>query len=156
MRFFLIAAAILLIARNGLYRTQWKCPHYATPTTSSTAYVVHYKQKQIAVAIRKKSHSVNEPLKLGRTQRYVVRLNFFLSACNERGCFFGATCVPGEDMSFTCLCRPEQTGRYCHDQSTYIPRGLIFIGGSSRGSRDAPRPPFWVKFFSFSCSFWER
>ena len=34
LQFFLISTAILLIARNGLYRTQWKCSHYATATTS--------------------------------------------------------------------------------------------------------------------------
>ena len=32
--FFLIETAISLIATNGLYRTQWKCSHYATVTTS--------------------------------------------------------------------------------------------------------------------------
>ena len=34
MRFFLIAIAIPFIATNGLYRTQWKCSHYVTATTS--------------------------------------------------------------------------------------------------------------------------
>ena len=34
--FFLIATAILSIARNGLHRTQWKCSDYATATTSPT------------------------------------------------------------------------------------------------------------------------
>ena len=36
VRFFLIATAILLIATNGLYRTQWKCSHSATATRSPT------------------------------------------------------------------------------------------------------------------------
>ena len=36
VRFFLIATAIPSIARNGLHRTQWKCSHYATATTSPT------------------------------------------------------------------------------------------------------------------------
>ena len=36
VRFFLIATVILSIARNGLHRTQWKCSHYATATTSPT------------------------------------------------------------------------------------------------------------------------
>ena len=36
MRFFLIATAIPLVTTNGLYRTQWKCSHYATMTTSPT------------------------------------------------------------------------------------------------------------------------
>ena len=52
MRFFLIATAIPLIATNGLYRTQWRCSHYATATTSPTPYGAHYEQKQIAVANR--------------------------------------------------------------------------------------------------------
>ena len=54
VRFFLIATAILIIAANGLYRTHWKCSHYATATTSPTPYVAHHKLKQITVAIRKK------------------------------------------------------------------------------------------------------
>ena len=36
VRVFLIATAIFLIGTNGLYRTQWKCSHYATATTSSS------------------------------------------------------------------------------------------------------------------------
>ena len=36
VRFFLIATAIPSITRNGLHRTQWKCSHYATATTSPT------------------------------------------------------------------------------------------------------------------------
>ena len=34
--FFLIATAILLIATNGLHRTQWNCSHYVTATTLPT------------------------------------------------------------------------------------------------------------------------
>ena len=34
--FFPIATAIPAIATNGLQRTQWKCSHYATATTSPT------------------------------------------------------------------------------------------------------------------------
>ena len=34
--FFLIATAIPHNATNGLYRTQWKCSHYVTVTTSPT------------------------------------------------------------------------------------------------------------------------
>ena len=37
MRFFLIATSISSIATNGLHRTQWKCSHYATATTSPTS-----------------------------------------------------------------------------------------------------------------------
>ena len=52
VRFFLIATAILSITRNGLHRTQWKCSHYATATTSPTPMqpiVSKYKsQSQIA------------------------------------------------------------------------------------------------------------
>ena len=36
VRFCLIATAIPSIATNGLHRTQWKCSHYATATTSPT------------------------------------------------------------------------------------------------------------------------
>ena len=36
VRFFLIAIVIPSIATNGLHRTQWKCSHYATATTSPT------------------------------------------------------------------------------------------------------------------------
>ena len=54
-----------LIATNGLYRTQWKCSHCATATTSPTP--IHYKHKQIAVAITK-THSVSEPLVLLKMQ----------------------------------------------------------------------------------------
>ena len=34
VRFFLIATVIPIIATNGLHRTQWKCSHHATVTTS--------------------------------------------------------------------------------------------------------------------------
>ena len=47
--FFLIATVLPLIATNGLYRTQWKCYHYATVTTSPTPIVSKNKsQLQIA------------------------------------------------------------------------------------------------------------
>ena len=42
VRFFLIATAILLIARHGLYRTQWKCSHKVTDNITNF-YVANYK-----------------------------------------------------------------------------------------------------------------
>ena len=41
--------AIPFIAANELHRTQWKCSHYATATTSPD-YRAHYELNQIAVA----------------------------------------------------------------------------------------------------------
>ena len=64
VHFFLIAAAILLIVTNGLYRIQWKCSHCATVTTSPTPYVAHYKQETNRSRNQKKSHSVNKPLEV--------------------------------------------------------------------------------------------
>ena len=40
-----MATAILLIATNGLYRTQWKCSHHATATTSSPICPIISKNK---------------------------------------------------------------------------------------------------------------
>ena len=52
MRFFLIATAIPHIAANGLYRTQWKCSHCVTPTTSPSSIqpIVNKNKSQLQVA----------------------------------------------------------------------------------------------------------
>ena len=47
MRFFLIATAILLIATNGLHRTQRKCSHYATATSPTSMQPIVSKNKSV-------------------------------------------------------------------------------------------------------------
>ena len=54
VHFFLIATAILLITRNGLYRSQRKCSHYANSTTSSTPMQ--------PIISKNKSHSQSEKI----------------------------------------------------------------------------------------------
>ena len=51
-RFFLIATAIPHIATNGLYRTQWKCSHCATATTSPASIqpIVSKSKLQLRIA----------------------------------------------------------------------------------------------------------
>ena len=51
--FFLIATAINPIATNGLYRTQWKCSHYASATTSPdpTQPIVSKTKSQSQIAV---------------------------------------------------------------------------------------------------------
>ena len=54
--FFLIATAILLIVTDGLHRTQWKCSHYATATTSPIQPIIN--KNKLQSHFRKKLHSV--------------------------------------------------------------------------------------------------
>ena len=50
--FFSIATVIHLITTNGLYRTQWKCSHCATVTTSPTPIhpIVRKNKSQLQIA----------------------------------------------------------------------------------------------------------
>ena len=61
--FFLIATVIPLIATNGLYRDSMEVFTLCDCDNITNSYPAHYKQKQIAVANRKKIRTVvNEPL----------------------------------------------------------------------------------------------
>ena len=75
--FFLIATAIPLIATNGFHRTQWKCSHYATMTTSPTPIqpIMSKNKSQSQIA------QCERALKVFYTVRLQLRLRlwFFLS-----------------------------------------------------------------------------
>ena len=75
VRFFLIASAILLIATNGLYRTQWKCSHCTTVTASPPPMQTIVSKKQIAVAIRKNCTVWTNPYDKKNRSRYGTFLN---------------------------------------------------------------------------------
>ena len=60
--FFPIANAIHLIATNGLYRTQWKCSHCATATTSPAPIqpFVRKNKSQLQIAQCERTLKVDE------------------------------------------------------------------------------------------------
>ena len=58
--FFLISTAILLIATNGLYRTQWKCLHCSLCNCDNItkSYLPHYKQRKTVENVITRSSGV--------------------------------------------------------------------------------------------------
>ena len=88
MRFFLIATAIHLIATNGLYRTQWKCSHCVTATTSPAPVqpIVRKNKSQLQIAQCERTLKVKKTSRSDRLKNHQHFKNFSLPACYPRNC----------------------------------------------------------------------